>query len=100
MKKYPKTGVVLTVLSLMLCSTSSTGPSTDLPSGITTETVDQKIGPDGGTISLSNGSQIVFPPQAVHTDVNLTVSILEPDSFFEPDSFIERIVFRCTGNTR
>lgn len=97
MKKYPKTGVVLTVLSLMLCSTSSTGPSTDLPSGITTETVDQKIGPDGGTISLSNGSQIVFPPQAVHTDVNLTVSILEPDSFFEPDSFIERIVFRCTG---
>lgn len=81
----------------MHCSISSTGPSTDLPSEINTETVDQKIDPDGGTISLSNGSQIVFPPQAVHTTVNLTVSILAPESFFQPDSFIERIVFRCTG---
>ncbi|MBN1292840.1 MAG: IPT/TIG domain-containing protein [Candidatus Latescibacteria bacterium] len=99
MRKSLFFAVILPFLLIIACSDSNpTGPDDNgSGSGTVLETKKQKIDSAGGTISLSDGSSVVFPAGAISSPTDFTLKKIAPDSYFDGDD-LERIVLSCTGN--
>ena len=62
------------------------------------DTQTKEIGPSGGTISLKDGIHVIFPPGAADTANQVTISKIDPTSYFESRSDLERVVLKATAS--
>jgi len=75
-------------------STTSTTTTTLPPTTNILDSKTQKIDSGGGTISLQDGTTVVFPAGAVESATKITIAKIDPTAFFDGTG-IERIVIRC-----
>lgn len=97
--------VAIAFLGILGCSSgdglkSPTDPDDpgDPPEGqlpATTNTV--TIQPSGGSVSLKDGTSVVFPPGAVSAPLAVTITRLQPSAFFDGSGEQQQAVIRTTA---
>ncbi|MFA4836164.1 MAG: C39 family peptidase, partial [Dehalococcoidia bacterium] len=61
------------------------------------ESKTQMIDSSGGSILLEDGISVVFPSGAIDSVAEMTISKIDPASYFENTSDVERVVVSCTA---
>jgi len=94
--------LALGILGLGACSGDSPSepPAKDPPPTLptdTTQTSTRTIGVAGGTVSLADGTRIVFPEGALTAPTAVKLARMDPAQYFDPTSELNRSVISTTA---
>jgi hypothetical protein len=97
----PWTGLVVFLVSFAGCSKESGNPADNGSSGdgvVVIESKSATVGSGGGTVTLSDGSEVAFPAGSLASPTKVTVKTISPASYFD-GADASRVVISCEGVT-